>query len=114
NMMNYDNLHLGLALHAKNNGNGTALVYEDKQLTFAEFFHRVNSLGRSMMAQGIKKGDHIILYMRNRMEMVEIYYAISTIGAVAVPINYMVRGRDLVELVNTSDAVLAFVEIEKK
>ncbi len=112
--MNHDNLHLGLALHAKNNGNGTALVYEDKQLTFAEFYHRVNSLGRSMIAQGIKKGDHVILYMRNRMEMVEIYYAISTIGAVAVPINYMVRGRDLIELVNTSDAVLAFVEIEKE
>jgi acyl-CoA synthetase (AMP-forming)/AMP-acid ligase II len=111
--MEHDNLHLGLAMHAKNKGNETALVYEGKQLTFVEFFNRVNSLGRAMMCQGIKKGDHVLLYMRNRMEMVEIYYAISSIGAIAVPINYMVRGQDLIELVNSSDAVFAFVEIEK-
>jgi acyl-CoA synthetase (AMP-forming)/AMP-acid ligase II len=111
--MVHDTLHQGLALHAKNNGNGTALVYEDKRYTFKELNQRVNALGWSLMEQGVNKGDHVILYMRNRMEMVEIFYAISAIGAVAVPINYMVRGQDLVQLVNSSDAVFAFVEIEK-
>ncbi|WP_077213303.1 class I adenylate-forming enzyme family protein [Bacillus dakarensis] len=111
--MNHDNLHLGLSLHTKNRGNDTALVYEGSSLTFSEFNHRVNSLGHSMLSQGIKKGDHVILYMRNRLEMIEIFYAISAIGAVAVPINYMVRGQDLIQLVNSSDSVFAFVEIEK-
>lgn len=111
--MKHDNLHLGLNLHAKNSGNETALVYEGNRFTFSEFNHRVNTLGQSMLSQGIKEGDHVILYMRNRLEMVEIFYAISSIGAVAVPINYMVRGQDLIQLVNSSDAVFAFVEIEK-
>lgn len=111
--MKYNNMHQGLQIHAETRGNEIALVYKDKRLTYLELFNRVNSLGRSMMNQGIKKGDHVLLYMRNRLEMAEIYYAISIVGAVAVPINYMVRGRDLTELVNSSDAVFAFVEIEK-
>lgn len=111
--MKYNNMHQGLQTHAKKRGKEIALVYEDKRLTYLELFKRVNSLGQSMMDKGIKKGDHVLLYMRNRMEMAEIYYAISIIGAVAVPINYMVRSRDLAELVNSSDSVFAFIEIEK-
>lgn len=112
--MKYKNMHEGLIFHAKTRGNETAIVYGEKSVTFLELYQRVNSLGQSMINQGINKGDHVILYMRNRLEMAEIYYAISIIGSVAVPINYMVQGRDLIELVNSSDAVFAFIEIEKK
>ncbi len=111
--MKYPNIHTGLKVHAKERGDETAIVYEDKRVSYRELYNRVNSLGQAMMKQGLKKGDHVLIYMRNRLEMAEIYYAISFIGAVAVPINYMVRGRDLAELINTSDAVFAFVEIQK-
>lgn len=111
--MKYQNMHQGLQYHAKTKGNETALIYENQRLTFRQLSDRVEMLGQALMKSGIKKGDHVLLYMRNRLEMAEIYYAVSMIGAVAVPINYMVRGKDFTELVNSSDAVFAFIEIEK-
>lgn len=110
--MKFDNLHVGLSFHAKNMPNERAIVFENNELTYLEFYTRVKTLAHAMINRGIKKGDHIILYMRNRIEMPVIYYAISSIGAVAVPINYMVKGKDLVQLINRSDAIFAFIEKE--
>ncbi|WP_249869693.1 class I adenylate-forming enzyme family protein [Oceanobacillus saliphilus] len=111
--MNYGNVHSGLRVHAKNKPNEIAVVYGNESLTFRELYHRVSVLANALLDMGVEKGDHIAIYMRNRLEMVEILYAISVSGAVAVPINYMVEGRNLSELVNKSDVKYMFVEIEQ-
>lgn len=111
--MNVGNVHSGLKVHAKNKPDKIAVVYQDKSLTFRELHHRVNSLANSLLEIGAKEGDHIVLYMRNRLEMMEALYAVSTIGAVVVPINYMVEGESLAQLINQSDAKYIFVETEQ-
>ncbi|MDN3016172.1 AMP-binding protein [Paenibacillus sp. BSR1-1] len=110
--MNIGNLHSGLAVHARNKPDEEAIVFYEKSRTYKELFERVNALANSLIDLGVKKGDHIALYMRNRLEMVEIYYAISAAGAVGVPINYMVQGESLQTLINNSDAHYLFVEEE--
>ncbi|WP_078427709.1 AMP-binding protein [Alkalihalobacterium alkalinitrilicum] len=44
--------------------------------------------------------------------MVEILYAVSAAGAVAVPINYMIEGETLQTLIHNSDAHYLFIEAE--
>ncbi|RFU65016.1 class I adenylate-forming enzyme family protein [Peribacillus glennii] len=110
--MNLGNLHSGLAVHARNKPNEEAIVYYDMSRTYKQLFDRVNALANSLIELGVRKGDHIVVYMRNRLEMVEIYYAVSVAGAVAVPINYMVQGESLHALINDSDANFLFVEEE--
>jgi len=108
--MKFLNLHSGLSVSAKNKPHEIALTFEKTELTYLELYNRVKSIGHSLIDKGIKKGDHVALYMRNRMETAEIYFAISMIGAVVVPINYMIKGNDLSTLINKSDAKLAFIE----
>lgn len=111
--MDIGSVHAGLKVHAKNRPNDVAVVYGNKSLTFRELYRRVTALANSLLEMGIQKGDHVALYMRNRIEMMEALYAISTIGAVSVPINYMVAGENLATLLNQSDARYIFVEIEQ-
>ncbi|WP_158595090.1 class I adenylate-forming enzyme family protein [Oceanobacillus piezotolerans] len=106
------NLHSGLSVLAKNKPNETAITFEERKLTYSELYNRAKSIGHSLMNNGIKKGDHVVVYMRNRVEAAEIYFAISMIGAVVVPINYMVKGIDLAALINKSDAKFAFIELQ--
>ncbi|PEL14240.1 class I adenylate-forming enzyme family protein [Bacillus sp. AFS017336] len=106
-------LHSRLPIYAKNKPNDIAVVYEDTRRTFKEFYERVNALANSLIEVGVKKGSHVAVYMRNRIEMIEIFYALSTAGAVAVPINYMIEGNDLRTLVNSSDATHVIVEAER-
>lgn len=112
-MMNIGNVHSALRVHARNKPNDVAVVYYDQSLTFLELHHRVNALANSLIEIGIRKGDHVALYMRNRIEMMEILYAISTVGAVSVPINYMVEDSSLAELINKADTKYIFVETEQ-
>ncbi len=106
-------VHAGLKVHAKNRPNDVAVVYGEQSLTFQELYGRVNKLANSLLEIGVRKGDPIALYMRNRIEMMEALYAISTVGAVSIPINYMVEGENLATLLNQSDAKYIFVESEQ-
>ncbi|WP_209123294.1 class I adenylate-forming enzyme family protein [Alkalihalobacillus sp. BA299] len=111
--MNYGNLHSGLAVHAKNKPDDQAVIFYNESRTFKELYERVNALANSLRDLGVEKGDHIVLYMRNRLEMMEILFAISAAGGVSVPINYMVEGESLQSLINDSDAKYIFVEEER-
>ncbi|MDF2680573.1 MAG: hypothetical protein K0R47_1763 [Brevibacillus sp.] len=106
-------LHMGLKVFAKNSPHHEAICYEDKVLTFREVYERCNALANSLLEIGVKKGDHIAVYMRNRLESAEIYYAISAVGAVCIPMNYMITGDSLVHLLRTSDSRYLFVEEEQ-
>jgi len=111
--MNIGNLHERLPIYAKNQPNEVAVVFGESKRTYWELFERVNALANSLIEAGVKKGTHVVLYMKNRIEMLEVFYALSTAGAVAVPVNYMIEGNDLRTLLNSSDATHAFVEVEK-
>ncbi|HWL23744.1 AMP-binding protein [Neobacillus sp. MER 74] len=111
--MNFGNLHERLQIYAKNRPNDVAVIYGDTNRTYLELYERVNALANSLIEAGVKKGTHVVLYMKNRIEMLEALYALSTAGAVAVPVNYMIEGNDLRTLVNSSDATHAIVETEK-
>jgi acyl-CoA synthetase (AMP-forming)/AMP-acid ligase II len=111
--MELGNLHERLSLFAVNRPNEIAVVFGEEKRTFRELYQRVNSLANSLIAEGVKKGSHVAVYMRNRLEMLEVFYALSTAGAVVVPINYMIEGKDLETLINSSDSTHAIVEKER-
>lgn len=111
--MNSSNLHFGLSIHAANKPDEIAFKFNDRALSYKQLYERVCCLANALSNRGIKKGDHIALYMKNRLEMAEILYAASMVGAVSVPINYMIDGSTLKRLIDTSDASHIFVEKEQ-
>ena len=99
-----------LRFSARNFPDKEAVVSEDRRMTYRELNSRVNSLANSLTSLGMKKGDHAAILLRNRAEYVEIYYALAKLGAVAVPLNYMLKGRSLLFLLDNSDAEYLFFE----
>ncbi|PIC70630.1 hypothetical protein CSV77_06820 [Sporosarcina sp. P16b] len=110
--MKVKNMQMGLQVFAEEKPHEVAIVCYEQALTFQDLYHRVNTIANSLLELGVTKGDHIAVYMRNRLEMPEIYYAISVVGAVCLPINYMLEGDSLSGLLNGSDARYVFVEGE--
>ncbi|WP_342515130.1 AMP-binding protein [Sporosarcina sp. FSL K6-1522] len=108
--MNITNMQMGLKVFAEQKPHEVAITSYGQSLTFQDLYHRVNALTNSLVALGVQKGDHIAVYMRNRLEMPEIYYAISAVGAVCLPVNYMLVGDSLTNLLNASDVKYVFVE----
>lgn len=101
-----------LPRHAKFRREHLALVFRDERLDFASFNSRVNRLANGFLNLGIKEGDKIATVLNNCLELLEVFWAAAKIGAVAVPLSPLLRGKGLSSLISDSDAVLVITEAE--
>src|SRR5580704_13744501 len=56
-------------------------------LTFLQLHERVKNLAAALTNAGFKKGDRLAILLPNAPEYIELVYACSWLGVIAVPIN---------------------------
>lgn len=87
-----------------------ALVFPDEKLSYAGLYQRARERARSLMALGVKPGDHVGIHLPTSFEFIECLFGIALVGGVAVPVNgryvaveltYLVKNADLVTLITT-------------
>jgi fatty-acyl-CoA synthase len=65
------------------------------ELSYAQLADRSRRLARGLIAAGIQLGEHVALLLPNGPELVALRFAIARAGAVAVPVNTLLRSREL-------------------
>jgi long-chain acyl-CoA synthetase len=65
----------------------TALATGGIRLTFRELHDRVESVAAALSNQGFRAGDRLALLLPNGPEFIELVYACSLMGVIAVPLN---------------------------
>lgn len=78
-------------------------------LTYRQLGDRVKSLAYFISTLGIKKSDKVAIILENRPEWPIAFFALSYIGAVAVPLDPQLPERDIKDILADSGARLAFV-----
>lgn len=83
-----------------------ALVYPDRDLryTYRQFQYECNRVAKSLIALGIKRGEHIAILAPNVPEWVMIQFAAAKMGAVLVTVNTNYKVFELEYLLRQSDA----------
>ena len=66
-----------------------------KSLTYKQFDGRVNMVANALLDAGLKKGDRVLHFMKNRIEWMESYFGIIRVGALVIPLNFRFTGADL-------------------
>ena len=107
--MNY-NSTLQLEKWSITNPEKSAIVFEDRDMSYSELNKRVNASARCLVEYGIEKGDRIAILGMNSDEYVIACLAISRIGAVAVLLNYRLALEELKYLVDDSEPVALMVD----
>ena len=79
---------------AQEGGGKTALVFGDREATFLDLRRETLAVAEGLRRAGIAKGDRVAIVHRNAPEFIVAYFAISRLGAIAVPINFMVQKAD--------------------
>lgn len=77
-------------------------------MSYAGFRDAAARLANGMVARGIKKGDHIAVFMENRVEYLVVLYGIWFAGGTAVPINAKLHAKEADWIIGNSDSVLTF------
>jgi fatty-acyl-CoA synthase len=72
----------------------TAIYFEDRRYTYAQFFERIDRAAGYMISKGVKKGDRVAILSYNCPEYLELYFALARIGGIMVPLNYRLAPRE--------------------
>ena len=82
----------------------TALVCQGERFTYAEVEARVASLATALSSAGVRRGDRVILFLDNGIELVAGVYAVLRLGAVFVPVNPLTKREKLAYLLDDTRA----------
>lgn len=88
----------------------TALVWEDRRISWAELNNRANRLANGLIHRGLAPGTRVAFLLDNRPEIIELYFAIAKAGAIACPILSSSVGREVASIVNNVKAEALFVD----
>lgn len=81
-----------------------ALISQGRRWTYAEFDSAVNRTAHAMRDRGLSKGDRLALLSHNSWQWAVMSFALAKLGAVLVPVNFMLRAEDAAFILGHSGA----------
>ncbi len=82
-----------------------AIVEDEYEITYEELNQKVNWIANGLLRCGLKKGDRVVLYIKNSHQYLEFRLALEKLGVVYVPINYFLSLREIEYILNDSGAL---------
>jgi long-chain acyl-CoA synthetase len=97
--------------HNKVNPNKLAIISSQQNLTYREFFARVQRVSNVLTDKlGLVKGDRFAILSQNNGYIPELYFAAALTGVVAVPINYRLTLFEICSIMKDAEAMAIFVD----
>lgn len=108
------NLRLLLEDRVSTAPNKTFLFSESdsRQFTYAEFNEAVDRVARMLQGLGITKGDVVSLLLPNGAEYIMAYFACWKLGAVAGPVNSLLKAQETSFVLSNSEAKALLVSAQ--
>lgn len=88
-------LHGRLDDCARTFGDRPFVITDDRTISYSDCVDWSERLADGLAASGVRPGDRVGLLLANYLEFVPLKFAISRLGAVAVPYNYLYRRDEL-------------------
>ncbi|HCT79124.1 MAG TPA: long-chain-fatty-acid--CoA ligase [Micromonosporaceae bacterium] len=104
------NLASNLVASAERFPDRVAVRLDDRVWTYAELNEESAKIAGLLRAREIESGDRVALQMANLMQFPAVYYGILRVGAVVVPMNPLLKEREVEYYLNDSGAKLLFDE----
>lgn len=90
------------------------IVFEDLRYDYARFYQEVDALAAYLQSElGVKPGNRVVIAMQNCPHWSVSFYAILSVGAIAVPLNSWSKAEELDYLVGNADPVCAVVDARR-
>ncbi len=90
----------------------TALIDERRRITWSQLYDRTCELARGMADLGIERGDRVAVLSKDRIEVLETYFALARLGALFVPLNHSLAVPEVSGIMERVGAVVVLGESE--
>lgn len=104
------NLTAHLTAHAATTPDAMALIADDLRLDWRSLHDRVLHLAAALRARGVGPDVIVALMMKNSPACIELFYALSHLGAVVLPLNFRLSGDEAAYIVTHAGAALVIAD----
>ncbi len=73
----------------------TALIFREEKISFSQLELMATRLANKLQSVNVKKGDRVAIILPNSSSCAVAYFAVMKLGAVAVPLDFRVKGEEL-------------------
>jgi acyl-CoA synthetase (AMP-forming)/AMP-acid ligase II len=73
----------------------TALVCGDQRIVYRDLAERIAHIASGLQQKGLGAGDRIVLFLSNGVEIVELFHAAFSLGAIVVPVTTRLTPHEL-------------------
>jgi acyl-coenzyme A synthetase/AMP-(fatty) acid ligase len=99
-----------ISVHARKSPDRTAIFFENRAISYGEFFEDINRASSMLLGFGIGHGDRVGFMFPNRPEILMLYFACFRIGAVAVPVNTRYQKQEIGYALDHSECRLLVID----
>ena len=82
----------------------TAIVWQGRRETYGEYNSAVNRTAHALADRGVVPGMRVALLSHNCREFLVLYFALAKLGAISVPINFMLGAAEVAFILEHSGA----------
>lgn len=82
----------------------TAVIFEDRRLTYREVDDAANRIANTLLANGVQKGDHIAILAGNGLWTISVDFACVKAGLVRVPLNARLSATEHTRMIEDTGA----------
>ena len=94
---------------AEGRGEKIAIECEERRVTYRQLYEQVNQVGNALRNLGVRPEERVFLLLLDTPEFAASFFGAIKIGAVAVPVNTLLKPSDYEFLLNNSRARIAIV-----
>ncbi|NVM54006.1 MAG: AMP-binding protein [Candidatus Helarchaeota archaeon] len=81
--------------YARTRPDELAVIHEDTQITFSQFYENLKHIGQNFLNMGLKFGDRVGILTRNCPEILYSFYAFPNVGAITTPFNFSMSAKEI-------------------
>jgi 2-furoate---CoA ligase len=75
--------------------NALAVIDGKQRLSYAQWYDLVQRAAAGLSAQGLARGDHLLIVLQNRLEMATLHWACQFLGVIATPLNWRAKPEEI-------------------
>jgi fatty-acyl-CoA synthase len=87
-----------------------ALIFEARRWSFAELDTAVNRCANALTDRGVGRGDTVALFSHNSDHFVIAFFALARLGAISVPINFMLTAPEVAYVLDHATVAAVITE----
>ena len=102
----YHNFYEVMQANTKNDPKKTAIFIDDRKVSYQELKAKIDGFARVLVSLGLQAKERVAMIVGNSEEFVIALYAITKLGAVAVPLNTFLKKEEFDYILNDAQARL--------